>query len=79
MTTAPSSPRPIADPAWARATAMAGIAALASYALLLGLPAPLPAQVLLVFGFACGLWLGLDVVVPPGPRGTRDGGARSAA
>ncbi len=73
MTTAPSSPQPSADSAWARATAVAGIAALASYGLLLGLPAPLPVQVLLVFGFAFGLTvasLGLyhAVAAPVAPR-----------
>lgn len=73
MTHAPSSPRPGGDPRWAGPTAVAGIAALVSYGLLLGVAAPLPVQVLLVFGFAFGLTvasLGLyhAVAAPVAPR-----------
>lgn len=63
----------LGDRAWGRAAAVAGVAALASYGLLLGVAAPLPAQVLLVFGFAFGLTvasLGLyhAVAAPVAPR-----------
>jgi hypothetical protein len=73
VTPPPSPPRSLGDAAWGRTTAVAGIAALASYGLLLGLPAPLPVQVLLVFGFAFGLTvasLGLyhAVAAPVAPR-----------
>lgn len=73
MTHVQSPLRPLGDVTWARATAVAGIAALVSYGLLLALPAPLPVQVLLVFGFAFGLSvasLGLyhAVAAPVAPR-----------
>ena len=73
MTHAPSLSRPLGDALWARATAGAGLAALVSYGLLLVVPAPLPVQVLLVFGFAFGLTvasLGLyhAVGAPVAPR-----------
>lgn len=73
MTPPPSPPRSLGDAAWGRATAAAGIAALLSYGLLLGMPAPVPVQVLLVFGFAFGLTvasLGLyhAVAAPVAPR-----------
>ena len=73
MTLAPSPPRILGDAPWARATVVAGLVALASYGLLLVLPAPLPVQVLLVFGFAFGLsvaslGLYLAVAAPVAPR-----------
>lgn len=70
---APHAPSPPGDRPWARTAAVAGIAALLSYGLLIAVSAPVAVQVLLVFGFAFGITLaslGLyhAVAAPVAPR-----------
>jgi hypothetical protein len=63
----------LADRTWARASAICGLAAIVSYALLIGLPGPAALQALLTLGFGLGLTIAsiglyFSVAAPASPR-----------